>query len=182
MFCGFGPLAQPDARYTVRSGIQRKYFIEQVAIFMVLMLLLFLELEGKYRDTIPIYCPFSCVLLFSRKIQGHNTYLLSFFLRPAFLGFTTRCKEFSSESRKESPPSARPVRSCPRIFFASSSSASSRNNRHSPTISSSGATVTSKSSFPAAWALALLHCHAYGSATSLARTGFISTYFAAASK
>lgn len=45
------------------------------------------------------------------EIHGHRTYLSAFFLRPTFLGFTIRCKEFSSESRKVSPPSARPVRS-----------------------------------------------------------------------
>lgn len=113
------------------------------------------------------------------EIQGHHTYSESFFLRPAFRRLTVRIRESSSESRKESLPKARPVRSCRRILSASSSSASERNDSQSPTISSSGETLTRTSSLPSACALALLHFQEYGSAERFARTGFISMYLTA---
>jgi len=46
-----------------------------------------------------------------RGKEGHLTYFFKILLRPAFSGFTVRMSDFSSDSRNESPPKARPVRS-----------------------------------------------------------------------
>lgn len=101
------------------------------------------------------------------------------FLRPAFLGLTILRSELSSESRNDSLPKARPVRSWRQIFSASSSSVSDKNGSHSRSSYSSGATLTRLSSFQLRCALALLHFHANGSVTRISRTGFISMYLAA---
>ena len=122
----------------------------------------------------------------SGKFRGHITSyvnLRSFGGRPPFCGFSTRPTLASRRSMNVALPSGRPVRPCSRKFVSSSSRiALSKKPRQSATIANSGATFVSRSSRPNKCALALLQGHSSALFANFARTGFNSTYRAAASR
>ncbi len=87
----------------------------------------------------------------------------------------------SNRSRNDALPSGRPVRPCSRKARSSSARiALSSNARQSGIIANKGAVLTKRSSRPGTCDLALLQRHSAASPTRPARTGFNSTYRAAA--
>ena len=121
-----------------------------------------------------------------RGVPGTRTdygCLSNFVGRPGLLGRSTRPTVRSRRSTKAASPSGCPVWPCSRMSRSSSSRiALFRKPRQSAIIASMGATRTSRSSRPDKCDLALLQRHWTASSTRPARTGFNSTYRAAASK
>ena len=146
--------------------------------------------DGARRTQMPIFIPHASshfgAFRGTRHFGGHVTYfgsLGNFGFRPAFRGRRTRPTSPSTRSTKAPSPSGLPVRLWLRRSLSSSSGSTlSSKPCQSCTMASIGATRTRQSSRPDRCALALLQGHSSGHATSRARTGFNSTYLAAASR